>query len=42
MIPFTPNAGLMTPRKGFTPVPVKEKMGEGRFSGLIDALDSVV
>jgi hypothetical protein len=42
MILFTLNAGLMKPRKGFTPVAGKEKIGEGRLPRLIDVLDSIV
>jgi hypothetical protein len=38
LIPFTVNAGLMKPRRGFTLVAGKEKMGVGQISLAIDNL----
>ena len=36
LIPFTLNAGLMKPRRGFTLIEAKEKLGVGKSPDLID------
>jgi hypothetical protein len=36
LIRFTVNAGLMKPRRGFTPVAGKEKLGWARVRVIID------
>ena len=40
--PFALNASLMKPRRGFTPVVGKEKMGAGKMKLVLDILKDIM